>query len=290
MSIKITDYSYYLIQKTMKRILVPTDFSEHAEDALKVAAQIAQKHNSEIVLLHMLELPSQMNDAITGGKSIPETMLFVKKANEMLDTITERPYLKDIPVTEILKIDKTIHGISQVSKENDIDLIVMGSHGSSGIQEFLIGSNTEKVVRNSDIPVLVIKKDISNFNAANIVFASDFSKETKKPFEKLLLFTDFFESKIHLVTICTPNSFKPTHVIEKAMKEFINEFNLTNYTTQIYNDTNIEKGIINFSNSINADIIGMCTHGRTGLAHFFNGSISEGLVNHAVRPVITFKI
>lgn len=274
----------------MKRILVPTDFSEHAEDALKVAAQIAQKHNSEIILLHMLELPSQMNDAITGGASIPETMLFMKKANEMLDKITEKPYLEGISITEILKIDKTIHGISQVSKENDIDLIVMGSHGSSGVEELLIGSNTEKVVRNSDIPVLVIKKDISNFNASTIVFASDFTEESKKPFKKLLNFTEFFDSKIHLVTICTPNSFKPTHIIEKAMNGFVNEFNLTNYSTHIYNDTNIEKGIINFSNSINADIIGMCTHGRTGFAHFFNGSISEGLVNHAARPVITFKI
>lgn len=274
----------------MKRILVPTDFSEHAEDALKVAAQIARKNNSEIVILHMLELPGQMNDAVLGGVSIPETMLFMKKANEMLDEVANRSYLQGIPVTEIVKIDKTIHGISQISKENDIDLIVMGSHGSSGIQELLIGSNTEKVVRNSEIPVLVIKKDISNFNAANIVFASDFSKETKKPFEKLLKFTQFFESKLHLVTICTPNSFKPTHVIENAMNDFVSEFNLTNYSTHIYNDTNIEKGILNFSNSVNADIIGMCTHGRTGFAHFFNGSISEGLVNHAVRPVITFKI
>jgi nucleotide-binding universal stress UspA family protein len=274
----------------MKRILVPTDFSEHAEDALKVAAQIAQKNDSEIIVLHMLELPHQLNDAILGGASIPETMLFMKKANEMLDTISSRPYLDGIPVTEIVKIDKPIHGITQVSKDYDVDLIIMGSHGSSGVEELLIGSNTEKVVRNSEIPVLVIKKDISDFSVSNIVFASDFSAETKKPFEKLLNFTKFFESKIHLVTICTPNSFKPTHVIEKAMKNFITEFNITNYTTHIYNDTNIEKGIINFANSINADIIGMCTHGRTGFAHFFNGSISEGLVNHAVRPVITLKI
>lgn len=274
----------------MKRILVPTDFSEHAEDALKVAAQIAKKNDSEIIVLHMLELPHQMNDAILGGASIPETMLFMKKANEMLDNISSRPYLDGIPVTEIVKIDKPIHGITQVSKDYDIDLIIMGSHGSSGIDELLIGSNTEKVVRNSEIPVLVIKKDISDFKVTNIVFASDFSEETKKPFEKLLNFTKFFESKIHLVTICTPNSFKPTHVIEKAMKNFITEFNITNYTTHIYNDTNIEKGIINFANSINADIIGMCTHGRTGFAHFFNGSISEGLVNHAIRPVITLKI
>lgn len=274
----------------MKRILLPTDFSAHAEDALKVAAQIAKKNNSEIIILHMLELASQMNDAILGGASIPETMLFMKKANEMLDEISSRPYLDGVSVTEIVKMDKPIHGISQVSKDYDVDLIVMGSHGSSGIEELIIGSNTEKVVRNSEIPVLVIKKDIANFDASNIVFASDFSEEAKKPFEKLLNFTKFFESKIHLVTICTPNSFKPTHVVEKAMNEFVTEFNLADYQTHIYNDTNIEKGIINFSNHINADIIGMCTHGRTGFAHFFNGSISEGLVNHSVKPVITFKI
>ena len=274
----------------MKRILLPTDFSEHAEDALKVAAQIAKRNDSEIIILHMLELPHQMNDAITGGASIPETMLFMKKANEMLDEVSARPYLDGVPVTEIVKMDKPIHGIAQVSKDYEIDLIIMGSHGSSGVEELLIGSTTEKVVRNSEIPVLVVKKDISNFNPENIVFASDFSDETKKPFEKFLNFTKFFDSKIHLVTICTPNSFKPTHTSEKAMNEFVAEFNLTNYSTHIYNDTNIEKGIINFSNSINADIIGMCTHGRTGFAHFFNGSISEGLVNHAIKPVITFKI
>ncbi|KAF2326876.1 universal stress protein [Flavobacterium daemonense] len=274
----------------MKRILVPTDFSEHAEDALKVASQIAKKNDSEIIILHMLELPNQMNDAILGGTSIPETMLFMKKANEMLDEISSRPYLDGISVTEIVKMDKPIHGIKQVSQDYEVDLIIMGSHGSSGVEELLIGSNTEKVVRNSEIPVLVIKKDISNFKVDDIVFASDFSEETKAPFEKLLNFVKFFNSKIHLVTICTPNSFKPTHVVQKAMDEFVTHFNIPNYSTHIYNDTNIEKGIINFSNSVNADIIGMCTHGRTGFAHFFNGSISEGLVNHAVRPVITVKI
>lgn len=274
----------------MKRILVPTDFSEHAEHALKVAAQIAKKNNSEIIILHMLELPHQSNDAIFGGVSIPETMLFMQKANETLDKVSNSPFLDGISVTEMVKMNKPIHGITQVSKEQDIDLIVMGSHGSSGMEELLIGSNTEKVVRNSEIPVLVIKKDISNFNISNIVFASDFTEETKKPFEKLLNFTKFFDAKIHLVSICTPNSFKPTHVTEKALQSFVEGFNLSNYSTHIYNDTNIEKGIINFSNSINADIIGMCTHGRTGFAHFFNGSISEGLVNHSVKPVLTVKI
>lgn len=274
----------------MKRILVPTDFSDHAEDALKAAAQIAKKNNSEIIILHTLELPSQMNDAITGGISIPETMLFMKKANEMLSKITEKPYLDGLTITEMVKLDRPAEGIAKVSNEHEIDLIVMGSHGSSGFEELLIGSNTEKVVRHSEIPVLVIKKQMKTFKTTNFVFASDFSKETEKPFKKLIEFTKFFDSKLHLVMICTPNSFKPTHVAEKIMTDFIAPFNLSNYSTNIYNDTNIENGIINFSNSVDADLIGMCTHGRTGFAHFFNGSISEDLVNHAVRPVITFKI
>jgi nucleotide-binding universal stress UspA family protein len=274
----------------MKRILVPTDFSEHAEDALKVAAQIAKKNNSEIIILHTLELPSQMSDAITGGISIPETMLFMKKANEMLSKIAERAYLDGLTIIEMVKLDRPAEGIAKVSNEHEIDLIVMGSHGSSGFEELVIGSNTEKVVRHSEIPVLVIKKHMDAFKTTNFVFASDFSKETEKPFKKLIEFTKFFDSKLHLVMICTPNTFKPTHVAEKIMTDFIAPFNLDNYSTHIYNDTNIENGIINFSNSIDADLIGMCTHGRTGFSYFFNGSISGDLVNHAIRPVMTFKI
>jgi nucleotide-binding universal stress UspA family protein len=274
----------------MKRILVPTDFSEHAEDALKVAAQIAKKNNAEIIILHTLELPSQMNDAITGGISIPETMLFMKKANEMLSKIAERAYLDGITIIEMTKLDRPAEGIEKVANEHEIDLIIMGSNGTSGLEELVIGSNTEKVVRHSEIPVLVIKKHMNEFKTTNFVFASDFSKEIEKPFKKLIEFAKIFDSKLHLVMICTPNSFKPTHVAEKIMNDFITPFNLDNYSTHIYNDTNIENGIINFSNSIDADLIGMCTHGRTGFSHFFNGSISEDIVNHAIRPIITFKI
>ena len=90
--------------------------------------------------------------------------------------------------------------------------------------------------------------------------------------------------------ICTPNSFKTTAISEEIINDFMCSFNIKNYSTHIYNDVNIEKGIRNFSNSIDADLIGLCTHGRTGLAHFFSGSISEDLVNHTVKPVITFKI
>lgn len=274
----------------MKRILVPTDFSEHAEYALRVAAEIAKENNSEIILLHMLELPHQAGDAIGSGHIIPEIMFFKDKAIGNLEELMDADFLEGINVSEVVQFEKAFEGILAVTKKNNIDFIVMGSHGASGYQEMFIGSNTEKVVRLSEVPVLVIKNKSGDFAAQNFVFASDFSDEIKKPFKKVLEFATVFKSHLNLVMINTPNSFKPTHVAEKIMKNFIQGFNYADYSLHIYNDVNVEKGILNFANSKNADLIGMCTHGRTGFAHFFNGSISEDLVNHASKPIITFKI
>lgn len=274
----------------MKRILVPTDFSIHAENALKTAALIARKTNSEIQLLHMLEIPSQMNDAITGAAAIPEIMLFIKKANELLEEIASKEELKDLFISKHVKFEKASEGILSFLKNHEVDLVVMGSKGISGIEEILVGSNTEKIVRQSDVPVLVVKDKQLNFDQPNFVFASDFSMESKIPFQKMIEFAAIFDAKITLVTICTPNSFKTTIVAKRMTSEFIAQFELKNHTTHLYNDTNVEKGILNFATEIDADLIALCTHGRTGLAHFFTGSISEDLVNHAHKPVITFKI
>lgn len=274
----------------MKRILVPTDFSNHAEYALKVAAQIAKKNNGEIYLLHMLDLPHEGSDAQSQGHAIPEIMYFKKRAEEKLDELANTDYLQGLEVAQIIKLQSTFTGIIDISKLNNVDLIVMGSHGVNGFKEMIIGSNTEKVVRTSDIPVLVIKKEMGDFNVNNFVFASDFSDEVAKTFEKAVDFSNKFGAHLHLVSVNTPNNFKSTAVAEKIMNEFVTKFKIDNFSTHIYNDVNVEKGILNFANSIDADLIGMSTHGRRGLAHFFNGSISEDLVNHSIKPVVTFKI
>jgi nucleotide-binding universal stress UspA family protein len=274
----------------MKRILIPVDFSEYSEEALKVAAQIARKNNCEIILLHLLELPHQVVDTFGKGNSIPEIIFFKNKAISKLEDLMDADYLKGLNVSEAIEFKNVSEGIIDASIKNDVDLIIMGSHGTSGFKELLVGSNTEKVVRFSNIPVLVIKKEAKDFKTKNFVFASDFSRETRKPFRKMIQFAKFFDSKLFLVMICTPSSFKTSADAEKIMSDFIANFDVENYSSHIYNDTNIENGIINFANSVEADLIGMCTHGRTGLAHFYNGSIGEDLVNHAMKPIITFKI
>ena len=274
----------------MKKILIPTDFSQNAEYALKVAAQIARKNDGEIILLHMLELPHQASDAVGSGTDIPEIMFFKNAAIRKLEDLMDEDYLEGLKVSDIVQFEMAFDGILKISQINNVDLIVMGSHGASGYKEMFIGSNAEKVVRNSEVPVLIIKKDEGNFEVNNFVFASDFAEEAKKPFEKAVEFANKFDATLHLVMVNTPNNFKSTSNAEEVMKNFVSGFNAKNIATHIYNETNVEKGILNFADTINADLIGMSTHGRKGLSHFFNGSISEDLVNHAKLPVVTFKI
>ncbi|WP_067145075.1 universal stress protein [Pseudotamlana agarivorans] len=276
----------------MNKILVPTDFSPQAENALKVAAQLAKKHNCEIHILHILDLPLQQIDPVNtmNFSSGPEALFFMKLAKQKFNDLLKRDYLKDIRVIDSIEFTEIYSGISRQCKKNNIDLIIMGSNGSSGIEEILIGSNTEKVVRNSEIPVLVIKRPHTDFSINNIVFASDFAEESIPALQKTIDFAKLWQAKIHLLLVNTPNQFITTKTATERITKFVKNINAEDFTITIYNDNTIEKGIINYSYSINADLISMSTRGRKGISHFFNGSISEDLVNHAMRPVITFKV
>ncbi|MBR9844787.1 MAG: universal stress protein [Algicola sp.] len=274
----------------MKKILVPTDFSQEAENALKVAAQIARKHGSEIHLLHMLEIPMQDVDAVSAHVEVPEVMFFMKMAHKKFEEIMDSDYLKDITVHEIVKPEASFNNVVDICREQGAQIIIMGSHGASGFKEMFVGSNAEKVVRNSDVPVLVIKNEHDEFSIDDFVFASDFKNDSKETYKQATEFATAFGAQIHLLMVNTAGNFTTTKKANERINAFIEGYSFKNYTINIYNDDSVEKGILNFSKDIDADLIGISTHGRQGIAHFFNGSISEDLVNHAKRPVITFKI
>lgn len=275
----------------MKKILVPTDFSKEAEAAAKVATDFAKKFNYEIHLLHMVDLPTDKVDGIKQYTSeIPEAIYFMKLASKQFEELLNKDFFDGVTVHNSVKTDSTFEGINETAKELDIDLIMMGSQGASGFKEIFVGSNTEKVVRTSDVPVLVIKNTENEFKADNIIFATDFKIESRPSYLKAVEFAKNFDSKIHLLLVNTPNNFTSSSVAKKRIEIFIADTNYTNHTIHTHNDDSIEKGIRNFADEIDADVIGISTHGRQGISHFFNGSIGEDIVNHAVRPVITFKI
>jgi len=276
----------------MKNILVPVDFSVQAKYAAKVATDIAKLTNAKIFLLHMLELPTGVVDPANFGatNNAPTTLLFLKRAHEKFEDFKKLPFFEGVEVEDSVQFHKAYDGIIEESKKQNSDLIVMGSQGTSGLEEMLVGSNTEKVVRNSKAPVLVIKREIEKFKVENIVFASNFSQKNKIAFQNILNFASIFNARLHLLKINTIHNFETTKESSDAIRNFINEFDLGEYTLNIYNDVSVEAGILNFSKVIEADLILLNTSGRRGLSHLFNGSIGEDLANHAKLPVITFRV
>ena len=284
--------AYHSKTNVMKRILVPVDFSKEAESAARVAASIARKTGSEIFLVHMLELPVTTIDPAEMNtiSSEPQIIYFMKLAHQKFEKFKKLPFLKGITVVETIQFQHAFSGIINESEKNNIDLIVMGSQGASGLQEMFIGSNTEKVVRRSNVPVLVIKTGVEDFVVNDIIFASDFNKESKSTFHRVINFAEMFEAKIHLLYINTIHNFNTTKNIESRIARVMEDFEFSNYTKNIYNDISIEKGILSFARDIDADLIALNTHGRSGLSQLFNGSVGQELANHALRPVVTFKI
>lgn len=276
----------------IQKLLVPTDFSPQALNALKAAAQLARRYKADIYLLHLLEMPEVLIDgpATQHQSQLPEALYYMKLAHKKFSNILKAPFLEGIKIYETAEFDGAFEGIMTYVKKYNIDAIVMGSHGMSGIQEFFIGSNTEKVVRHSEIPVFVIKKELNIFNIRNFVFATDLQEESLEAIQEAIKFAQSEEASLHMLYVNTPNRFKTTQEITSICKGFLKKIGQKSQKLTIYNDVSVERGILNFAESIKADLIGIGTHGRKGLAHFLNGSISEDLVNHAQRPVVTFKI
>ena len=276
----------------MKKILVPIDFSKKSEFASKMAARIAKKSNSTVYLLHMIELPTGIVDMGAGSNfSIPESMLYLRKVKERIIEFKEKYFHKNIEVHHSIRFENPHKGILKYADKIDADLIVMGSKGHSDFEEILIGSNTEKVVRTSKAPVIVVKRDNEKFRMRNLVFASSFKNEDKKEvFRKFLDFANHFKSEIHLLKVNTPSKFESTHDATQKVKNFIEEFDLPKYSINIYNDASIQKGILNFSRDIDADLIALSTSGRTGLSHLFSASVTKTLSKRALKPILTIKV
>ena len=275
----------------MYKILVPVDFSEKSKYAVKMAAKIGKNIESEIYLLHLVELPSGIIDMGSGSNfSIPESMMYLRKVKEkILDLKTT--YFNDNQIVRYsIRFQNPFEGIRDFVKKINANLIVMGSKGVSDFEEMIIGSNTEKVVRTSTIPVIVVKADSQKFKFKKLVFASNYDEENKVAFSDFLAFAKKFNSQIHLLKINTISNFESSYETHKKIKNFIQDFNLKRKTITIYNDISVVKGIINFAKDIDADIIAITTHGRSGLSSLFNGSIAKSVSKNVLRPVITFKI
>lgn len=276
----------------MKKILVPCDFSKPATNAFRVALDVAATAKGSIDLIHVIELPI-LNDSVLMPVLNFEKALFkeLKEKTQMkFDSLLAKYKKSGVKVTTQVHFGTPAMVIPRVAKKSKADLVIMGTHGASGLREVFIGSNAEKIVRQSPSPVLVVK-NYSRLKIKNIVFPN--SAETIEQDDlvnRIKTLQAFFKAKLHVVRIITPTNFASDAATRSDLNEFVKKYKLKNYTLNISNELNPEAGILQFSKLIKADLIAMGTHGRKGLAHLFNGSNTEDIVNHADTVIWTYNL
>ncbi len=276
----------------MKKILVPYDFSEVAAHALDFACQIAAKADSEIYLLNVIEHPTADSFRTMGMQDIdPMEQLYIKKmietvAGKLEDVVSSSAH-QDDKISFKIQLGNPFHNIIDEVTDRKADLVIMGTEGAEGLNEFFVGSNAEKVVRKATCPVITVQNKCELDPIEKIVFASDFMNTDDEFIARLKNLQEMFGAKLKIVKVNTPASFTSTRHDRKQMEEFVAKYAIGNYEIDIYNHKNEEDGIVYYAEDIKADMIALGTHQRKGVGHFLAGSIAEDVVNHSQIPVWT---
>jgi len=282
----------------MIHILIPYDFSKMAIHALDFVTKLSSPYTKlHLTLIHVIEYPLNTSVNTLGGGMDPlsdyqnqvyfRDLVEQKKVDlaRIKDKLSSPSYSMDTRVV----VGVIFREIAEVIEELKPDLLVMGSSGSSGWEEFWIGSTTEKIVRTAKCPVLTIKGETDPLTLKKIVFASNFKEMDIAVAARIKTMQLLFNSEFYFVSITTPGDFKTSREANSQLEKCITKFKFENIHTQIYNSVSEESGILEFADDIGADLIAMTTHGRTGILHLLTGSIAEDVVNHSRRPVWTLK-
>lgn len=274
----------------MKNILVPTDFSACATHAMDLGYAFAEFFNAKLIFYSCIDIPIEWSDMTDDQKSIyPDSIQLVKNTNVLFDAWVKRASLEGVELKTVITGGTFLDQLEQQVSKFNIDFVVMGSHGASGKNERFIGSNAQKAIRSLHVPIFIIKDQLKEYAFKNVIYASNFNEEDKKPFKDFIEFIKKFEPKeIHLLAINTSNVFKQPHFI---MREAMNDFELLypdmNIKSHFYRDFSVDSGIRHFSDNINADLIVISNHKRHPIKRIFAGSNVEALVNHCDIPILS---
>lgn len=277
----------------MKKIVVPVDFTDISKYGTELAVKIAAHLDAEIHFLNIVTLPSHIlltpeGDIFEDGDfdvSVPrklkeENMVKLKSWIEQYAPTSKSCVCFGHVNEQIMKYADSIHA----------DLIVMGTHINMGVKELLNSSYAEYIAMHTSVPIITLKCDRSDMQVKSIVLASSFKIADIPHCEMALALQKAFNAKLYLLRVNTANDFIPDGEAEKHMKAFAAKYELQNYEIAIYNDKEVEDGIMHFVAKHDIDIIAIGSKQRTGVNKIINGCVSADVLNHLYKPILTFKL
>jgi nucleotide-binding universal stress UspA family protein len=269
----------------MKKILVPTDFSPCAENAVNVALEIASKAGAHIVFQHLHDDASGSMHTLQEHERHDARLAYAKSR---LDELVHRAGQPGLEATQLLVMNKGNDRIENYIEPLDIDLVVMGSHGATGIRELVMGSQTQRVVRHSKAPVLVIKHLPDTIEFKDVLFATTFHEDPRPALTIPTELCALWRGTIHLLYVGIEKDQQTKAEVEEKMNVLEQQFPNTAFTRNFITTNEPEWGIKHAAADVSPDVIALTTELKTG-TFIFSHSLAENLTNHETVPVLVIN-
>lgn len=271
----------------MKKVLVPTDFSDNARNAFDFAVQLSGIEGCEYILLNAYKTPSA-----SGGMLVS------------LDEVLEKEGIKDLK-REKIKLENNYPGINislkcrlgeldnavrKTNIEEQVDYVIMGTQGASGLQKVLVGSNTQRVIQNVVRPVFAIPENYSFRKMEKIAFAADLKKiNNKKALAPVVALAEKFDATIMMLHVHDADLADAEFEEEKNRLELDQLFANVKHSYHVEKNDNIVEGIGNFVNEHGIDLLAMVPRRVSLLESFFKTSITKSFAFQASVPLLALK-
>lgn len=301
----------------IKNILVPVDFSKMSGPAIETAQRLAKRFGAAVHLVHVHEYYYPVG-FMAPGAPVPMSMVTFREdtAERIADQFGTLAKKHGIPTTNcyIQNDNPVFHGVCKVARQINADLIVIPTHGYTGVTHFFEGSHAERIVQHSPCPVLVARKRekkssrvASNGKASGsintVLVPVDFSQSSFQALEYAIEFAERVAAKliifhaVHFGYAFTADGYgmyDPSTLmeaehkgVERQMEKFVGlaKFRGVKFETVVKVGPPVSE-ICAFAEQRDVDLIITATHGRTGFKHLLMGSVAEQVVRHAHRPVL----
>ncbi len=266
---------------TMKKILVPTDFSENAKLALKHAIEIANHMGDTITVLHAYQTTT-----VTGSFKTIDEIVKDDREQELLELIREmKPLLGNTAHIEgLVKKGSPVDMICQTADNLDVRMIIMGTTGADGMKKLFLGSTASNVILEASKPVLAIPKESQNLEISNITLALD--NKTMEDIHTLKPIIDLVNQFNAVLNLLTVNDGENSELETDTSVQDLFRKNGVAATYHKVSSDEVVKGILEFADRENSDLLCLIHHSRGLFQSIFHSSVSEKIAFDSKVPFL----
>lgn len=275
----------------MNTYLVPTDFSENANNAIEYAAEIAHATGRRLLLLHV-HTPVISPFAIAGQLINEDVEAARQYASEKLDVIRQTlndEYPEMICVT-MVTIGDVVDQVVSVAESKRVELIIMGTYGAKNLESLLFGNNTSRVIEHANCPVLSVPFDVPFRVPYKMLFATNFAFHDLEGVTQMAAVARAFDAQLIIAHVMTDDHARNHE--EELMDSFLEEVRtLTDYkniNNILISDKTVNEGLDAIVAETKADMIALSMQKRGLFEQFFNPGITRKFASHSVIPLLAF--